>query len=336
MKHVSIKDIARELGIAHSTVSRALNDKYDISKATREKVLKKAEEMGYHPNPMGKKLQQSKSYNIGIVIPEFRNAFFPDVILGIQEVLLEKGYQVLIMQSNENADTELQIVQNLYDNMVDGIIISFTEKTKSVKFVNSIAKAGFPIIQFNRVMDSIKTSKVVFDDYTWAMLCTEHLINQGYKRILHFASSQKISLCKLREKGFVDALKKHNITLDKEQIIESGLSIEDGMASMEKVLKSGIKFDAVFGVTDTTTIGAMMVLKKHQINIPNDVGVVGFSESRLSSVIEPSLTTVKQPTFEMGQAAAKLILQEIETEIRVAQTITLGGVFKVKESSVRL
>ncbi len=336
MKHVSIKDIAKELSIAHSTVSRALNDKYDIKKETREKVLKKAEEMGYYPNPMAKKLKENKSFNIGVVVPEFRNAFFPDVILGIQDVLLSKGYQILIMQSNEDPIIEESNIRTLHENMVDGLIISLTADSHNVSFLKNLSNKNFPIVQFNRVSDKLETSKVVFDDYTWASFATEHLIKQGYKKILHFAASQDIALCKYREKGFINALKRHKLPCNKEQIVPSGLTIEDGKKAMEKVLESNMDFDAIFAVTDPTALGAMMVLKQHKIEIPERVGVVGFSESRLSQVIEPSLTSVKQPTFEMGQAAANLIIQEIETEVKVPQVMTLGGNFKVGKSSVRL
>lgn len=336
MKHISIKDIARELGIAHSTVSRALNDKYDIKKETREKVLKKAEEMGYHPNPMARKLKNNKSYNIGVVIPEFRNAFFADVISGIQDVLLKNGYQVLITQSNENLEIEEKNIKTLYNNMVDGLIISLVAEMHNISYLKSLSKKGFPIVQFNRVSEDLKTSKVVFDDYTWALFATEHLIKQGYKNILHFTASKEITLCKCRENGFREALRKHKLICNDDQIIQSGLSIEEGKKTMEEVLKKGTHFDAIFAVTDPVALGAMIVLKKHKIKIPQEVGIVGFSESRLSEVIEPTLTSVQQPTFEMGQATANLILQEIETEVRVPQIMTLGGNFKIKESSVRI
>jgi LacI family transcriptional regulator len=336
MKHISIKDVARELGVAVSTVSRAFNDKYDIKKETRNRILKKAKEMGYHPNPIAMKLQQSKTLNIGVVVPEFRNAFFPDVICGIQDVLIPKGYQVLIMQSNEESERELANVKTLVNNMVDGIIISFSTHTEDSSYYEELESKYFPIVQFNRVLDKLKTSKVVFDDYTWAFFATEHLIHQGYKNIVHLAGPQNFSFSRLRRKGFIDALKKHNLCYGDEQIIPAGITIEDGKHAMQEIINSQNLPEAIFAITDPTAIGAMLVLKENKIKIPDDIGVVGFSESRFSDVIEPSLTTVQQPTYEMGQTAANIILQEIESNIKISQTLTLGGSFKLKKSSVRL
>lgn len=336
MEHISIKNVAKELGVSISTVSRAFNDKYDIKKETRDRILKKAEEMGYYPNPIAKKLQQKKTFNIGVVVPEFHNAFFPDVICGIQDILIPLGYQILIMQSNENAETELSNVKTLYENMVDGLIISFSAHTHNSTYYKKLIDSGFPIIQFNRVIDKLKTSKIVFDDYTWAHFATEHLILQGYKEFIHFSGPPDLSFSKKRRKGFIDALKKHNLYYGEKQIIECGLTIEDGKRVMNDIIEHGEMPDAIFAVNDPSALGAMLTLKKHHIKIPEEIGIVGFSESRLSEIIEPSLTTIKQPTFEMGQTAARLISQEIESKSVSHQIITLGGNFKIKESSVRL
>jgi len=336
MKHISIKDVAKEIGVAVSTVSRAFNDKYDIKPETRNMILKKAEEMGYHPNPIAKKLQQNRTLNIGVVVPEFRNAFFPDVITGIQDVLIPKGYQVLIMQSNEDAERELSNVKTLYDNMADGIIISFSTNTHDTAYYEKLLDKGFPIVQFNRVIDKLNTSKILFDDYTWAFFATEHLILQGYKNIIHLAGPNDFSFTRLRKKGFIDALKKHHLPHDCDHIIPAGITTEDGRAAMQQIINSQKLPDAIFAITDPTAIGAILVLKENNIKIPEEIGIVGFSESRFSDIIEPSLTTVQQPTYEMGQTAARVILQQIESNLNIPQTIILGGSFKLKKSSVRI
>lgn len=271
-----------------------------------------------------------------MVVPEFRNAFFPDVISGIQDILIPKGYQVLIMQSNEDEKTELSNVKTLHANMVDGIIISFSSYTQKIDFYKEMVNDGFPIVQFNRVFEKLETSKVVFDDYKWAFFATEHLILQGYKKIIHLKGPKGLSFSILRERGFIDAMKKHKLYKGKEQIIEAGISIEKGKETMNKIIESNNLPDAIFAVTDPTAIGAMLTMKEHNIKIPDDIGIVGFSESRLSEIIEPSLTTIKQPTFEMGQISANLLLQEIESNIKTLQRIKLSGSFKIKRSSVRL
>lgn len=336
MKHVSIKDVAKEIGVAVSTVSRAFNDKYDIKPETREMILRKAEEMGYYPNPIAKKLQQRKTLNIGVVVPEFRNAFFPDVITGIQDVLIPKGYQVLIMQSNEDAERELSNVKTLYDNMADGLIISFSATTHETGYYEKLVDKGFPIVQFNRVIDKLNTSKILFDDYTWAFFATEHLILQGYNNIVHFSGPKDFSFSRLRRKGFIDALKKHNLCHSDDQIISAGITIEAGKKAMQELLNENKLPDAIFAINDPAAIGAILVLKENNIRIPEEIGIVGFSESRFSDVIEPSLTTVQQPTYEMGQTAANVILQELKSNIKIPQTLTLGGNFKLKKSSVRI
>ncbi|WP_338399534.1 LacI family DNA-binding transcriptional regulator [Persicobacter psychrovividus] len=336
MKKVTIKDLAKALNLSISTISRALNDKYDINPETQAKVLAMAEEMGYSPNPIAQKLQNKKSKNIGVVVPEFRNAFFPDIISGIQDIVQPLGYQVLITQSNENSETELLNVKSLYENMVDGLIISFSSGTTDLKYYQQLVEQEFPMVQVNRVLEEINTSKVLFDDYSWAFMATEHLILQGYKNIFHLKGPKHIVVTKERLRGFEGAMKKHQLPMDPTQIIDSGVTIEDGKKAMQKLLEQGQKPDAIFAVNDPVALGAIEVLKANNIKIPNDVGVVGFSESRLSEVVQPKLTTVRQPTFEMGQAAAKLLLQEIESSISVPQTVKFSGNFKIKESSVKL
>ncbi|WP_430813848.1 LacI family DNA-binding transcriptional regulator [Carboxylicivirga sp. RSCT41] len=336
MKHITIKEVAEELGVSISTVSRALNDKYDIKQATKDKIVAKAKEMGYAPNPIAQKLQQKKSNNIGVVVPEFRNAFFPDVITGIQDIMLPLGYQVLIMQSNESAETELSNVKTLYNNMVDGLIISFSSETQKTSYYKSIIEQGFPIVQFNRVIDKLNTSKVVFDDYAWAFMATEHLILQGYKNIIHLKGPKHLTFSISRAKGFEDAMKKHKLFKGVEYFYDSGVTIESGKRVMKSIIAEDKVPDAIFAVTDPVALGAMIVMKEHDIQIPKQVGVVGFSESRLSEVIQPSLTTIKQPTYEMGQAAAKLLIQEIETNISIPHKVKLSGSFKIKQSSVRI
>lgn len=339
MKNVNIKDVAKELGVSVSTISRAFNDKYDIKKETRDKIIAKATELGYSPNPTAQKLQKKSTNTIGIIVPEFRNAFFPDVISGIQDVLIPLGYMVLIMQSNENAEMELANVKTLYNNRVDGMIISFsadTTESTNISYYKSLIKDNFPFIQINRTIDELETAKIIFDDYSWAFKATEHLILHNYKNIVHFKGPSLLSFSTSRAKGFKDAMIKHNLYLGDHQFIDSGICIEAGKKAMQNLIDSNQIPDAIFAVTDPVAIGAMIKMKENNIRIPNDVGIVGFSESRFSEIIEPSLTTIKQPTYEMGQAAAKLLIQQIETKINVPQEIKLSGSFKIKKSSVRL
>lgn len=337
MKHVTIKDVAKILNVSVSTVSRAFNDKYDIRKETRDNIIAKAKEMGYHPNPIAKKLLSQCSYNIGVVVPEFINPFFPEVIIGIQDVLFKEGYQVLIMQSNESAANELENIKALENNMVDGIILSITHETSNIDYYSKLNDEGFPMVMFNRVTDEINIPKVIFDDYKWAFFATEHLIYQGYKRIFHFSGPKILGLSRNRIQGFTDALKKHRIAFRNDLIIETGLMIADGERVMQQLIDAQNLPEAIFCVNDPTAIGAMKKLKQNGFRIPADVALVGFTETKTAELLEPQLTSVAQPTYEMGQIAAKLLLDQINSKGNfIPQKIVLNGRLNIRDSSVKL
>ncbi len=337
MKHVTIIDVSKALNVSVSTVSRAFNDKYDIRKETRDLILTKAREMGYHPNPIAKKLRSQCSYNIGVVVPEFINPFFHEVIIGIQDVLFKSGYQVLIMQSNESSENELENIKTLENNMVDGIIISISQETSNIDYYRKLTEEGFPLVMFNRVTDEINVPKVIFDDYKWAFFATEHLIYQGYKKIFHFSGPKVLGLCRKRAQGFIDALKKHRINVTTDLIIETGLMIEDGERVMQKLIDNQNLPEAIFCVNDMTAIGAMKKLKQNGFKIPDDVALTGFTETKTAELLDPQLTTVAQPTFEMGQIAAKLLLEQINSKGNfVPQEIVLNGRLNIRDSSVKI
>lgn len=334
MKRVTIKDVARKLNIAVSTVSRAFNNKYDIRKETRELILKTAEEMGYHPNPIAKKLIQQKAFNVGVVVPEFVNDYFPEVIIGIQDVLIKKGYQVLVMQSNECHTTELENVKTLEDNMVDGLIISLSRESHNNEYYKHLLEKGYPIVFFNRVDEIIPASKVVFDDFKWAYFATEHLIKQGYRKIYHLSGYQHLSLSINRIKGYRKAMEKFQIPFSEEHIIETGFFIGEGQAVMEKLIAAGNMPDAIFAANDPTAIGAMKAVKKAGLKIPEDIAVVGFSECKMAEVVDPPLTSVSQPTFEIGKAAAELLIRQIAADgFAPPETVVLNGKLNIRDSS---
>lgn len=334
MIYITIKDIAKKLNVSIATVSRAFNDKEDIKTETKNLILKTAKEMGYRPNPMAKKLMQKRSLTIGIVVPEFSNSFFPEVIIGAQEILFEKGYQVLITQSNENFETELKNIKALEDSMVDGIIISQSSENKNVDYYKNLINTGFPIVFFNRVCDEISSSKILFNDYKWSFFATEHLINQGYKKIFHLKGKESLSLTNDRMKGFIDAHAKHKLNLDKGQIIPTGFSIEDGKRVANEMINSGKIPDAIFASNDPSAIGAMQVFKKRGFKIPKDIAFVGFTESRMGAIIDPPLTSVIQPSREIGREAARILIEQIENPSTFKiQTIVLNGQLNIRESS---
>ncbi|WP_298239013.1 LacI family DNA-binding transcriptional regulator [uncultured Algibacter sp.] len=337
MYHITIKDIARQLNVSVSTVSRAFNNKSDIKKETKELILHTAKKMGYKPNPIAKKLIERRSYNIGLVVPEFVNPFFSQVSIGVQEVLAKKGYQLLITQSNESYETELLNVKNLENSMVDGIIMSLTRETDNTLYYKELIQQGLPIVFFNRVPEKLNATKVIFNDYKWAFFATEHLIQQGCKNIVHLkgiSASQTIS--SERSRGYKDAMKKHKLSLNQNQIISTGFTINDGKRVAELMIKNNQIPDGIFAINDDVAIGAMTVFKTHGYKIPKDIAFVGFTESKIAPIMEPPLTSVIQPTCEIGIEVAKLIIHQIENENNYTpQTITLNGQLNIRASSLR-
>jgi DNA-binding LacI/PurR family transcriptional regulator len=337
MKHITIKDVARQLNVSVSTISRAFNDKYDIKKETKERILKVATAMGYHPNPIAKKLIQQKSYTVGIVVPEFINAFFPEVIIGIQEILIEKNYQVLIMQSNECYETELKNVKTLEDNMVDGLIISLSRETKNLEYYQGLIRQGYPIVFFNRTSDVLAASKVVFDDFKWSFFATEHLIKQGYKKIFHFAAYRHLSLAQNRMNGYKKAMNKYHLEVDPQWIIETGLYVAEGEKIMQQLIDKSELPEAIFCVNDMTALGVMRAIRQNGLRIPEDIALVGFTETPFCPLVDPPLTSVHQPTYEIGQTAARLLLKQMENEsYLVPETVVLNGTLNIRESSKKI
>jgi len=335
-KHITIKDLAREMNLSVTTISRAFNDKQDIKQDTRDKILQKAKELGYRPNPMARNLQKQISKNIGIIVPELIGSFFPMVLSGMEMVFSSRGYQMLILSSYESYEKELERIKTLEDSMVDGIIISLSKETKNVDVLNDLVKKGFPLVTFNRTNPKIDAPKIVFDDYKWAFFATEHLIQNGCENIYHLALPGYISISKKRINGFKRAMAKHCKNCSEENIIESGLSIEDGQRTMQSLLDKGIVPDGIFASSDRLAIGVIQVLKRNGYRIPQDCRVMGFSESNLSTVIEPALSTVTQPTEEMGRLAAETMLRILDSEEHIeSQTITLNGKLKIQASTVQ-
>ena len=244
---------------------------------------------------------------------------------------------MLIMQSNESYINELENVKALENNMVDGMILSLSMETKNVEYYKKMIAQGFPLVLFNRVSNELETHKVLLDDYKWTFFATEHLIYQGYKKIFHFSGPAGLMFSQNRKSGFMDAHRKHKMEIENSSIIETGLMICDGEREMERLIKNDNVPEAIFAVNDPTAIGAMKALKKYGYKIPKDVALVGFTETQLAELIDPPLTSVAQPTHEIGRTAARLLLDQIESNgIFVPQTVILNGRLNIRESSMKI
>ena len=337
-KHMAtIVDIAKALNISKSTVSRALHEHSDINPRTRDAVLKVARELDYQPNQHAQSLVNSKTNTIGIIVPEFMTYFFPTVIIGAQEVAAAAGYNVIICQSQESYKTEIANAHVLLSGRVDGVLISMTRETKKFEHFRAFERYGIPVVFFNRVCEEMDTSKVLVNDYEGAFKAVEHLILGGYKNIAHIGGPSVLRITHNRLNGYMDALKKYKLPVKKEMIVHSDLSVKAAVQCAGKLLKRKDRPDAVFCVNDPTAIQLMLCAKKMGIQIPEELGIAGFSNDPMAAVIEPSLTTVEQPVADMGRAAMRTLLEAIKTGVNdfVPVRLSLQTHLIVRQSSVR-
>lgn len=333
---VTIKDIARELGISPSTVSRALKDHPDISPATKKAVNELAKKWHYEPNAIALSLKRSKSYTIGLLIPEIRHYFFSSVISGIEDVAYDAGYQVMICQSNELYEREVKNTHALLSSRVDGLLVSLSKETRNFDHFKSIERSHIPIVFFDRVCDEVLTDRVYANDYEGAFFATEHLIQMSCKRIAHLAAPQELLIGKNRQNGYLHALRRYNIKEDDSLILKCDKP-EIAEHAVDYLFSLAEPPDGIFAVNDLTAIQVMLLLKKKGIKIPDDLAIVGFSNGQYSQMTDPTLSTVEQHGFEMGQKAAQLLLDRfLLGQDYPAKTEIIKTKLIVRESSQRL
>jgi DNA-binding LacI/PurR family transcriptional regulator len=332
---VTIMDIANELGISKSTVSRALRGHTDIHAGTRQLVLDLAQQLEYQPNPLANALLKSRTNTIGIIVPEFRHHFFPAIIIGAQEVFSKAGYNVMICQSEECYETEVANVKALMSSRVDGFLVSVTSQTNNFDHFRAVMRKEVPMVFFNRVCPELETLQVVVDDYHGAFTAVEHLIEQGYKRIAHMAGPSSLQLSKNRKQGYLDALQKHNLPIDNDLIIDFDLTEEKARIYANHLLNLPNPPDAIFVINDPSAIEVMILAKSKGIKIPEELGIVGFSNDPVSTIIEPQLTTINQPIGEMGKLSATLLIKALEEKVVLNERHQLLTDLIVRKSSVR-
>ncbi|RDC61732.1 LacI family DNA-binding transcriptional regulator [Adhaeribacter pallidiroseus] len=333
---VTIKDIAQQLHISVSTVSRALRGSSDINAETKKAVLDLAAELDYQPNSIALSLVKSRTNILGVIIPDIAVQFFASAISGIQEVASAAGYNVMICQSNESEQTEANNIQALLSSRVAGIIVSVSGNTTNTNHFKILQKKGIPLILFDRVCDDIEASKVIVDDYHGALAAVDHLVAVGCKRIAHLAGPEKLQITANRKNGYLDALRKNNIAINEDLIKHVDFDRQKSLDATTHWIQSENPPDGIFAISDRVAIGAMLAIKAAGLRIPQDIAVVGFGNETTSSILDPALTTVMQYPVEMGRLAARLFLEQIETEEVTSQTIILETKLLVNKSSDRI
>ncbi len=314
---VTIKDIARELGISPSTVSRALKDHPDISPETKRLVNELAEKLNYQPNVVALSLRSSKTNTIGVIIPEIVHFFFSTVISGIEDVAYSAGYNIIITQSNESLAREKSDLKALFNSRVDGMLMSISRETVDFEHIENILSKGMPIVFFDRIYDTPGSSKVIVDDKVGAKEATLHLIEQGCKRIAHLEGPPNLYISKQRLEGYKEALSEAGLKFDESLVAlcPKGTT-EEGKLATEKLLSLKTRPDAIFASNDPAAMGAMQAIRQAGLKIPKDIAIVGFSNWQLSSLMEPPLSSVDQPGYEMGQEAARILIRHIELKAK--------------------
>lgn len=334
----TIQDIARELNVTAATVSRALNNHPAISQSTREAVKEAAVKMNYRPNRIASSLRMGKTHIIGVIIPSAEISFFGSVVHGIEKVAAGNNYNVLIYQTNELYEAEKRGVQTFLQAQVDGILASISKETINLEHYGEIVKRGVPLVLFDRVSSALDVPSVVVNDYDGAFAATQHLIQQGCRRIAHIGGQQHVTIFNQRLKGYIDALNVHNIPVNEDLIVYGKVSIESGYGCMQQLLACRPPPDGVFAVEDFTALGALQALKAAGKKIPEDVAVIGFAAEAFCEYLTPALSTVSQQTVRMGIEAAKLFFafgKKSGNETLKPRSIVLEPELICRESSLR-
>lgn len=332
---ITIKEIARLLGISKSTVSRALQERSDVNEHTRAKVMKLARELNYQPNAIAVNLKNKRTFTIGVIIPETTNAFFSRALGGIQKVANAAGYHVVICQSNESYNTEKKTLQSLITNRVDGILVSVSRETEDTGHFITLLQKQIPVVFFDRVCEGLQTGQVITDNYEISLQATQHLIDQGCRRVAMLAGPEHLYTSSRRLKGYRDAMEKNNISPDNDLLVYQDFRPPDLEKFTLELIGNSHTPDGIFAINDMAAIEMMHVIKKSGLRVPDDIAVLGFNNERVSQFIEPSLTSIEMPAQDMGAMAAEMLLQLIGNPDIKAERRVIPSRLIVRNSTLR-
>ncbi|WP_428655205.1 LacI family DNA-binding transcriptional regulator [Runella sp.] len=340
MEIITIKDIAKALNLSTSTVSRALRGSYEINPETKRLVMEYAERMNYRPNPIALSLKENRSRSIGVIIPEIANNFFSQAINGIESIAYNRGYHVVISQNHESYERELVSTQYLAQRRVDGLLVSLSGESNDLEHFKELQSKGLPIVFFDRVPQDYITHKVTADNFAGAYEATEHLIEQGFQRIAHLTSPSWLSITYERLEGYKKALQNHEIPIEESYIkycSHGGMIEEEVEKAVMELINHPDRPDAIFTAGDRLTTTCMSLIRQAGLRIPEDIAIVGFTNLITAHLLNPSLSAVRQPAYEMGQLATEFLIDLIErpkATIRF-ETKKLDTYLVIRESSIK-
>jgi LacI family transcriptional regulator len=309
---MNLKQLAKELNLSFSTVSKALRDSHEISEGTKQRVMAKAKELNYQVNPLASSFRKQKTKTIAVIIPEVVNEFFGPVINGIESIAQEKGYHVLIYLTHEDMQKEVAITQLLQNGRVDGIMISMAATTNDTEHLQVLKEKDIPLVFFDRMAEHIDVPKVITNDRESGAEATEHLIKNGCKRIAYISLSPKLSISNKRMDGYLDALKKNEIKFDAKQVVVCGEDEQANTTLIRKLLQRKNRPDGIFASVEYLAIKVYELCAELKLSIPGDIKIICFSNLKTAGLLNPSMTTITQPAFEIGREAASILFKLVE------------------------
>ncbi len=312
MKNINIKELALVLNLSVSTVSKALNDSYEISDETKRRVLETAARLNYVPNPYASSLRGRKSKNIGVVIPEVADSFFSLAINGIESVAKEKGYHVLICLTHESFENERTILKEFQGGRVDGVLLSVSSETTQCNHINDLISNGLPLVFFDRACDDVETAKITTDDFESGYKATEHLIQKDCDEIAFLSISNSLSISNKRLEGYLQALGDYKIAVNPQHIVHCTNDADQNYLLIKKLLQQKSRPNGIVGSVEKLTTPIYMACDALKLKVPKDIKVICFSNLETAAILNPSLTTITQPAFEMGKVAATLLFRALE------------------------
>lgn len=335
-RHISLKDLALEIGVSISTVSRALNNHPDISPEMTRKIKKLAAEVNYTPNPLAMGLLKQATHMIGVIVPDLVTHFYSSIISGIEQVAEEKGYYILIASSNETLQKEIKAVDNFLKTRVEGLIVCLSQETRDYAHFDRLIKNNIPLVFFDRVCRTGEVPSVVVDNVDAAEKITRHFYQNGFRRIAYIAGPDHLNISQERTRGYLSGLKSCGLEFQPELLVKCNLSSEDATIATSQLLDLTEKPDAIFGINDTVAFAAMKEIKRRGLRIPEDVALIGFTDEFHSTVVDPALTSITHPTFEIGQEAARLFFNRIENPESEQVQVVLNTKLVVRKSSEKV
>jgi len=334
-KQITLSDLAKMLNLSTSTISRCLRNAPDVNPVTKKKVLALANELNYEPNKLALSLLNKQTNIIGVIVANL-DYVLSTMVKGIDEVALEAGYTVMVCQSNESYGRELVNTSRLLDSLVDGFIVSVSSETKMYDHLKKIQTKNKPLVLFDRLAAGLIAPKVRLDNVAGGRLATQHLIDQGYKKIAVLAGQQNLDISNKRLEGYLETLKKNKIKFDKDLIVHCDFNQDYAYQATKELLSMKKKPEAIFTITDRMAIGAMLAIKEKGLSMPDDIGLIGFNNEPITKLVTPAISSVEQPAFELGKVAAKLLIEVMNNEADLNdKEIVLEPKIFVRESSNR-